>query len=336
MSTPQQTQAAPLQLQAPTATGACGETWRGTLAAGALTRPVRVQHIRDLPGGLEGTQGVRLREELARLSRLQHRAVVPIQAVHIQGTRVLLVSERIAGIDLAHLLHAHGPLRPRAVCQILAEVAAALGAAHRLRLTHRNLRPTCILLTESGDVRVQDFGLAAVLCSGLDTPKTIRLNAAHYMAPERLQGRGAGWAQDTYALGMIGLTCLLGGLPVRLPFPPVQRLAVLKAALAERGDLPLELTELLGAMIAQRPADRPSALEVAHHARRMIAESPGQWLEDLAPRVVPAALEEPRPDPVAIPPRRRRRFGVVLVGLLLIGGGGGMTLLLGALTLFLL
>jgi hypothetical protein len=174
-------------------------------------------------------------------------------------------------------------------------------------------------------VRIQDFGIAAVLCSGLDDERTIRLGRASYLSPERLQGRAKGGSQDVYALGMIGLACVLGGLPERLPVAPAQRLAALRAAIAQR-DLPLPLTELLLGMIAA-PPERLGAAEVARHARRMIAQSPGQWLEDLAPRVVPAALGRPAPEPapdgpVPRPVRRLAVLAGLAVGFGAVGAAG--------------
>ncbi len=111
---------------------------------------------------------------------------------------------------------------------------------------------------------------------------------------------------------MVGLACLLGGLPDDLPLLPVQRHDALRSSLKER-DFPLALTELLLAMTAPHPSDRLSVVEAARHARRMIADSPGQWLEDFAPRVVPQMLGQPAPENITLPADEVGAFPVLPV-----------------------
>ncbi|MGF1468061.1 MAG: serine/threonine-protein kinase [Sandaracinaceae bacterium] len=127
--------------------------------------------------------------------------------------------EYLHGLDLAQLVGAHGP-QPAARCvHILAQVAAALEAAHRAGVVHRDIKPPNILLCEEDGgrpdvVKLVDFGLVLPLEEGQeasdDDPAGPVLGTPRYVAPEMLDGPSVGPAADLYGLGLVAYYLLTG------------------------------------------------------------------------------------------------------------------------------
>jgi serine/threonine-protein kinase len=127
--------------------------------------------------------------------------------------------ELIAGVSLAQRLRDGGPFSPRAALPIVRAMAAAIGAAHRAGVVHRDFKSENVMLAPAGadDVRVvvMDFGLARN--TSLSTQDSLEgrglAGTLAYMAPEQLDGQRAGHASDIYALGVVIFEMLTGNLP---------------------------------------------------------------------------------------------------------------------------
>jgi serine/threonine-protein kinase len=128
---------------------------------------------------------------------------------------LFLSMEYIAGSSLSDLLHRHGRLNSPQLRPIVAQICAALEVAHGAGVIHRDLKPGNILLDERQQVKVIDFGLAALPHLEGMTATGIILGTPEYMAPEQIRGQPVDPRTDVYALGALIYHALVGHPPFR-------------------------------------------------------------------------------------------------------------------------
>jgi serine/threonine protein kinase len=187
-----------------------------------------------------------------------------------------LVMEFLEGDTLADRLAATGALAWSRAAEVCADVAAALAAAHGRDLVHRDVKPRNVMLTPAG-VKVLDFGIAALAGQdSLDTQGRLWGTPAH-LAPEQLRGEPTYPAADVYALGLLLFECLTG----TRAWPGTTVGEILAARYQRRAPrlpgiagLPREIIRLYEACVADDPAQRPSAAEVADILRRAAGKAP--------------------------------------------------------------
>jgi serine/threonine protein kinase len=190
---------------------------------------------------------------------LSHPNVVSVYDFGEHRGLPFIVMERLPGHTLADQV-ARGPLPQQHVRRVLDRVLAALEAAHARQILHRDIKPGNILVTEGGDVKVADFGLAK-------TPHTTYTQTGQimgtmaYISPERLAGAPASVADDLYATAVLGYECLAG----RRPFAGDDNLAVLAQAIlndrppplyAMRADVEPQLAAVIERALAREPHSR--------------------------------------------------------------------------------
>jgi len=250
----------------PLAHNGMGEVWpaRDTL----LDRAVIVKSIN--PSLMDADLARRFRREALLTARLTHPGVPSVFDLGEHGGRPYLVLQRIEGIALSDLTAEQGRLPIAWVCAIGAQISSVLIAAERIGLVHRDLKPSNVMLEPSGAVKVLDFGLAAI--HGDDRYSRIThtgqsLGTVGYMAPEQILGEPNDHRTDLYGLG----GTLFHLLTAEAPFDGVTTMTTLRHQLSDppprpsqaRLDTPAALDELVHALLANSPADRPaSAVEV--------------------------------------------------------------------------
>jgi serine/threonine protein kinase len=213
----------------------------------------------------------RFRREAKAAARLSHPNIVTAHDAEQAGDCHFLVTEYVAGIDLARWLQAHGPLPAAEACSYIRQATLGLQHAHEQGMVHRDLKPHNLMRTPAGQVKILDFGLARLAQAGTEggTASGAVLGTADYMAPEQANdAHRADIRADIYSLGCT-LYELLSGSP---PFPGGGLLDKLRRhALEEpmalthfRPELPEELAAVVGRMLAKDPAARyPTPAEVA-------------------------------------------------------------------------
>jgi tRNA A-37 threonylcarbamoyl transferase component Bud32 len=196
----------------------------------------------------------RFRRESQAAAGLSHPNLVPVYDVGEEGGRLFLVMELVEGRTLSDLLQ--GGADPARV-GLLEKVARGVATAHAKGIVHRDLKPGNILVTESGEPKVADFGLAHLLAPEEELTRTgSALGTPLYMSPEQVRGHGKEITPrtDVYALGAI-LVEILSGRP---PF---------------RADTPLELyRKILNDDPPPLPGARP---ELETIARKALSKEPG-------------------------------------------------------------
>ncbi len=252
--------------------GGMGDVWRAHDAN--LDREVAIKLLN--PGALaDATTRDRFRREAHVLSRLSHPGVATIYDFDSQNGVDFLVMELVTGGTLESRI-TQGALSTADVTRIGAQIADALQDAHTRGFLHRDLKPGNVVLTDSGQPKILDFGLALLLggaaASGKITQTGMIVGSLPYMAPEQLLGEADGVSTDIYALGVMLFEMSAGRRPFMkerseaLMFeifnntaPPLRSL---------RADAPQELEALIADCLGKEAALRPvSAAAVAESLR---------------------------------------------------------------------
>jgi serine/threonine protein kinase len=156
----------------------------------------------------------RFRGEARSAAALRHPNIVSIYdwGGTEDGT-YYIVMEYLPGGTLKDRILREGRLPPRAAAAAAIQVAEALREAHHNGVIHRDVKPQNVLLTESGDVKVADFGIARAASSATLTRTGVVLGSVHYMSPEQAVGAPADPRSDLYSLGVVLYEMLTGELP---------------------------------------------------------------------------------------------------------------------------
>jgi serine/threonine-protein kinase len=272
-------------IEQPLGSGGMGEVFLGTHRR--LGRRVAVKLL--LPE-YSGSQNVRERffQEATATWDIGHPGIVQIFECDVHSTgRAYIIMEYLHGESLRGALARVGPMTqdlPAAI-DILAQAAEAVGAAHTKAIVHRDLKPDNIFLLATLDhgrvpVKILDFGIAKLLVSDPDAISRTRtgnlLGTPLYMSPEQCRSAGTvDHRTDIYSLGCIGFEMLCGR-------PPFQGQGVADLLIAHASqppptpralgvDLPGALEDLLMAMLAKEPDQRPSSMQEVAGALRAMA-----------------------------------------------------------------
>ena len=153
--------------------------------------------------------------EAHMIGKLQHPNIVPIYDAGEEDGRRYVVSEHVHGARTLSAYCRTGSLLPvEQVVQIIYKVAKALHYAHSRGVVHRDVKPSNILLTQDGDVRIVDFGIALVSDSEISRLEGVAGSPA-YMSPEQVQGHPLDARSDLYSLGAVMYEMVCGQRPFR-------------------------------------------------------------------------------------------------------------------------
>jgi serine/threonine protein kinase len=171
--------------------------------------------VKVLPTELSGQPGYqeRFRREAHTAARLTEPHIIPIYDTGEVDGQLFLVMPIIDGIDLHGLLSRDGPMSPERAVRVIAQLAAALQAAHAVGLVHRDIKPSNALVTGDDFVYLIDFGIAHDAAATKLTSTGMVVGTWAYMAPERFTTGTADVRADVYALACVLYECLTGALP---------------------------------------------------------------------------------------------------------------------------
>lgn len=288
--------------------GGMGEVFRGTDEQ--LGRPVAVKLL--LPSDKDPRAAERFHREARAAARLNDPHVVAVYDFGNHGEGFFLAMELVEGGSVADELAEKGPLPKDRAIDLIEQSAAGLAAAHQQDVVHRDVKPSNLLLTTDGTVKVADFGIAHVPEEGASTLTGTGqiIGSVHYLAPERARGEQSGKPADVYALGCVLYQLVTGRPPFTADHPTAILYQHVDAAPGQPSLIRPELggsfeIGLLG-MLSKDPADRPSAEEVA--AGYLRTASVGA--------AAPAGPETTAPlEPLEPQPNQKRR-NALLIGLI--------------------
>ncbi|MFI6106635.1 serine/threonine-protein kinase [Streptomyces sp. NPDC051310] len=276
-----------------------------------LRRPVAVKVFRPESDAHTEEQFDR---ECHLLARLRHPGLVTVYDCGRDDGLPYLVMELIRGTTLRRRIAAAPPALDE-VCRIGSALASALAHVHAAGVVHRDVKPSNILLDETGAPHLTDFGISQLA----DTPAPAGpaaagalVGTAAYMAPEQVEGRAAGPAADIYSLGLVLLECVKGELEYD-GTPLEAAIARLHRSPAIPQELPHDIAELLEAMTAADESRRPDALtccEVLAAGAAAAAAEGGHGDAEASGRVVVAPRKGDGPGDDTLRSRRTGAYPV--------------------------
>lgn len=197
---------------------------------------------------------------------------------------VFLVMEFVDGHTLRDYLFEQGSLPPSEVIRYLIPVLSALAAAHKIGIVHRDIKPENILISQSGRVKVADFGLAHGESIGqtMVSESSVILGSVSYLSPEQVQRGIADARSDVYSVGIVAFELLTGEKPfagesaIQIAYKHVNDKVPLPSTL--KAGIPASLDALVQRATSTNPDNRP--------------RDAGQFLDEL--REVQAQLDPKR------------------------------------------
>jgi len=224
-------------------------------------RPAAIKVITD-EHARKGNATERFRRESDILQQFRHPNIVRFLAVGRAGGILYFAMEFVPGGTLEESLETRGAMPWREVVNLAIQLCDALHYAHQRGIVHRDLKPSNLMVSTAGVLKLTDFGIAKDLDATALTGTGRTLGTAAYMAPEQIRGTPeVSHKTDLYALGCVLYQMLTGVTPYTGKTAVVLMHAHLNASVprpsAKVTDIPLALDNLLVALMAKEPADRP-------------------------------------------------------------------------------
>ena len=245
-----------------------------------LGRQVAVKRLHaDSPVDVEQ----RFTREAKLGASLNHPNLVSVFDTATDDEGVLIVMEYVEGEPLSRMLR-RGPLRPEEVSAMVRDLGEALDHAHSQGVVHRDVKPGNVLIREDGVAKLADLGIATASDGTKITRSGTVLGTVAYMAPEQLDGRGAGPPADVYALAAISFEALSGKRPREgsTPLEIAHRIATEGAPdlLDVWPTAPKEAARVLKRGMASESEERPgSAGEFARELTHALEDAPEEATE---------------------------------------------------------
>ena len=153
------------------------------------------------------------RREAQAVAKLSHPNIVSIYDVGIEGETQYLVMEYVEGINLKEYISEHAPISQNKLASIGVQICDALDHAHSNQIVHRDIKPHNILITDTGKVKVTDFGIARAV-----TEATVKytggfIGSVHYLSPEQAKGDITDYKSDIYSAGVVLYEMATGHVP---------------------------------------------------------------------------------------------------------------------------
>ncbi len=225
---------------------------------------------------MQSTDAVeRFHREVKTIASLSHANIVTAYDADEADGLHFLVMENVAGSDLSTLVRSQGPLSVHGALSVAVQAATGLQYVHEKGFIHRDVKPSNLLLDQSGVVKILDLGLARVgatqqaldeITAGALTARGMIMGTVDYMAPEQAEDcSSVDHRVDIYGLGCT-LYYLLTGGPVYPSTNPVKsilahREAPIPSLREEREDVPAEIDAVFSQMTAKLPQDRQESMQ---------------------------------------------------------------------------
>ena len=316
------------------------------------TRLGRFVAIKVLPSAKSGDPERRKRFllEAQAASGLNHPSIITIHDVLSEGDTEFMVMEYVTGKTLNDLIPKGGLRVPQALKYSL-QMADALATAHSAGIVHRDLKPANVMVTESGLVKVLDFGLAKLTdrspvtqlgeeaeTIAASAPLTVEgsiIGTVSYMAPEQAQGKKVDARSDMFSFGAVLYEMLTG----RRAFEGESSLSTLSAILRDdvkpmievAPDVPPQLEAVIQQCLKKNQDDRWQSMkevQVALSALKRDSDSGSLYTSRVIPPAAAAAAAATAPVAQAkpaggAPKKSGAMVGIAMAVLLVVAGGGG-------------
>ena len=305
-----------------------------------LGRDVALKVLRTQYAG-DSEFAERFKREARNAASLSHPNIVQVyDRGETEDGSSYIAMEYVPGGTLKEKIVGEGPLGTREAAALGAQVAEALGAAHDRGMVHRDIKPQNVLLTDRGDAKVADFGIARAGSSVTISRTGSVMGTAGYMSPEQALGKPASPKSDLYSLGVVLYEALTGELPYTADNPIAVSMKHVNEPLRPPRELDPTIPEGMNALVTRLMAKDP---EDRYASSDELADDLWKISRGREPTAAPVAAAPTRPQraPVAasspttrVPParpaparRRRRRipwFLILVAAILFFLGTIGM------------
>ncbi|MCB0301353.1 MAG: protein kinase, partial [Calditrichaeota bacterium] len=243
-----------------------GEGGMGVVYLAEDTRLDRQVAIKFLPGHIATDTEARQRFEIEAkaAASLNHPNIATIHAIEHSEDHVFIVMEYITGKELQQLAETSGTdafaLPIDNAIDIAIQIAKGLQAAHEKGIVHRDIKSGNIMLTDKGQVKIMDFGLAKIGTQVKLTQVGSTLGTAAYMSPEQAQGEPVDHRSDLWSMGVVFYELLTGHLPFKGDYSQAVIYSILneKAEPVDqhRVDVPKLMVSIIEKLLQKNPTDR--------------------------------------------------------------------------------
>jgi serine/threonine-protein kinase len=197
---------------------------------------------------------------------MSHPNIVTVLTAEKQDDLFFIVMEYVQGETLEHLVMREGPLDVTRALDFSCQICNAVDHAHGAGVLHRDLRPGNMLLSETGILKVTDFGTSRFL--EIAAHGTTVIGSPPYMAPEQFHGKAV-FASDVYSVGVTMYQMLTGSLPYDTPLPAdlarLERGELLTAPRIKNPRIPRSINDIvLKAMAPDVTGRYPRAADLLH------------------------------------------------------------------------
>jgi serine/threonine protein kinase len=268
------------------------------LATDPLLR--RTVAVKVLPGENDD-----MRERFAREGRsaaaLRHNNIVTIYDVGEDNGQPFIAMEFIDGESMSEMIRRRAPLPLPRRLQLMVELCAGLGYAHRSGIIHRDIKPANLMITTEGGLKILDFGLARVVAEPTLGPLTgvgTLLGTPHYLAPEQIAGTPGDRLSDIFSTGLVLYECI----SYRKAYPGDSGPAILFDIVAKE---PMPIRELVPEIDDELESIVTHAVEKTRERRYTDLGVLGDALERVRARLA-------RSDSSVVPRKHKRKPGAAL------------------------
>jgi serine/threonine-protein kinase len=189
--------------------GGMSTIYRGEQAS--LDRPVAIKELRA-PLAADEEMALRFEREAKASAALSHQNIVQIFDFIRKGGNAYIVMEFVDGVDLSSVLRTVGRVPLHLALPVAYQVCLALEHAHRRGLVHRDVKPSNVMISIEGRIKLMDFGIAHNRSETLTQPGAF-LGTPAYMSPEQVMGGAVGPASDVFSFGILLYELLAGRRP---------------------------------------------------------------------------------------------------------------------------
>ena len=253
-----------------------GRGGMGTVYLGVHSNSGEKVAIKVIASSLADQERFRRRfaAEVETLKRIKHVNIVQLIGYGEEQGHLFYSMEYVAGHNLLETLKSSHRIPWERALEIAIEVCSALKHAHDLGIIHRDLKPANVMLTEAGQVKLTDFGIAKLFGSSDVTAAGSVLGTADYMPPEQAEGKPVTVRSDLYSLGSLLFAMICGRSPhAAKSLPEVLynvRYAIPVSLNTLVPETPHELSELVTHLLAKEMVQRPpTALVVSHRLQSL-------------------------------------------------------------------
>jgi serine/threonine protein kinase/tetratricopeptide (TPR) repeat protein len=233
-----------------------GEGGMGVVYKAEDSKLKREVAIKFLPNVISKSKEDRTRfeNEAQAAASLNHPNIATIHAIEEKDNQIFIVMEFINGPELKDKIE-KGPIPLEESLHIIEQIANGLSAAHQKGIIHRDIKSSNIMLTQSGQVKIMDFGLAKVKGSSQITKIGTTIGTAAYMSPEQAQGVKVDNRADIWALGVIFYELLTGRQPFKGEFEQAVIYSILNIepdlVSTIKPDIPLKLEQIVKKLLSK-------------------------------------------------------------------------------------